>query len=118
MTGINDIDDDSATKHGDIRPATLIARVSDLRDFTPQGLIRVGTSLTKMIVPVCTASVAIKIRPALLFLHFAEDRFISGDQVKPARSETLAQSMTAHAFGETVCYHAARIYPSHHVGLV
>ena len=71
-------------------PVTLIVRVSDRRDFTPQGLIRVGTSLTKMIVPVFSASVAIRIRHALLLLHLGEDRFISGDQVKPIRSEALA----------------------------
>ena len=42
-------------------------------------LFRVETPLTKMVVPVCTASVAIRIRPALLLLHLAEERFLSGE---------------------------------------
>ena len=92
-------------------PVTLIVRVSDRRDFIPQKLFRVGT-------PVYLAIVTIRIRPSLLLLHFAEDRFISGNQVKPTRSEALAQSITSHAFGKTVCYHASCVYPSHHVRLV
>ena len=54
-----------------------------------------------MVVPVYAASVAVRTRPALLLLHFAEDRFVSGEQVQPARSEA-----------------PARVDPSHHVGLV
>ena len=71
-----------------------------------------------MVVSVHVVSVTIKTCPSLLLLHFAEDRFISGDQVKPARSEALAQSITSHAFGKTICNHAACVYPSYHVGLV
>ena len=38
MTVNNDIDDDSATKHGDSHtPVTLIVRVPDRRDLIPQG---------------------------------------------------------------------------------
>ena len=97
-----------------LAPVTLMVRVSDRRDFTACSC---GDVIDQNDRSRPTASVAIKIRPALLLLHLAEDRFISGNQVKPARSEALAQSITAHAFGETVCYHAACVYPSHHVGL-
>ena len=41
-----------------------------------------------MVVSVQVTSTSIRIRPLLVFLHVAKDRFISGDQVKPARSET------------------------------
>ena len=80
-------------------------------------LFRVGTSLTEMVVPVHAVSVVVRTRPDLLLLHFEEDRFLSGEYVQSVRSETLAQSITTHAFDETICYHAARFDPSHHVGL-
>ena len=77
-----------------------------------------GTPLTKMVVHVCVTSVVIRARSALLLFHFTMDRFVSGEQIQPARSETLTQSISSHAFGETVCYHTASVDPSHHVGLV
>ena len=64
-------------------------------------LLRVGTPLTKMVVSVHVTSVTIRTRPSLFLLHSAEDRFISGKQVKPTRSEALTQSITSHAFGKT-----------------
>ena len=76
------------------------------------------TPLTKMVVSIYVASVTIRTCPSLLLLHFAKDRFMSGNQVKPARSEALTQSITSHAFGKTVCNHAACVYLSHHVGLI
>ena len=71
-----------------------------------------------MVVSVQITSVTIRIRPSLLFPHFAKDRFISGIQVEPTRSETFTQSITSHTFSKTVCHHATCVYPSHHVGLI
>ena len=76
------------------------------------------TPLTKMVVSVHVASVTIRTCPSLLLFLFAEDRFISGNQVKPAQSETSTQSITSHTFGKTVCHLATCVYPSHHVGLI
>ena len=111
MKVFNDIDDDSDPQ---LSSSECLIEEIPCR----KGLFRVGTPLTKMVVPVHAANVTIRTCPPLLLLHFAEDRFISGNQVKPARSEALAQSITSHASGKIVCYRATCVYPSHHIGLI
>ena len=80
MTVNNDIDDDSATKHCNSHTLPLssseclIEKISFRRE-----LLRVGTPLIKMVVSVQVTSTTIRTRPSLLFLHFADYRFISGN---------------------------------------
>ena len=94
MTVNNDIDDDSATKHGDYHSECLIEECLIEETSFRRELLHVGTPLINMVVYVQITNTTIRIRPLLLFLHFAEDRFISGNQVKPTRSETsLNQSL-------------------------
>ena len=92
-------------------PVTLIVRVSDRRELTPQGPLSCGNALDQNGRSHLCRQRCRQDSPCPSASSFCKDRFVSGEQVQPARSEALAQSITAHAFGETVCYHAARVDP-------
>ena len=96
-------------------PVTLIVRVSDRRDFTPQGTLSCGNTIdqngrSRLYHQRCRQGSPC---PSAFSCYRGQIR-----QWRSSPASTLAQSITAHAFGETVCHHAAGVDPSHHVGLV
>ena len=76
------------------------------------------TTLTKMVVRVCVHQRCHQGSPCPSASSFCRGQ-IRQWRANPASTiRTLTQSITSHAFGETVWYHAASVDPSHHVGLV